>query len=145
MGCSKMELDVGSGLTTCYHGEYSWQCRRPALQSNPFSVSYKCTAAGAKVANDALLAGDDLPGLYTLSRDGALFSWTYDHTEEALDRRKRRRVKPETATAATVSEDSHASFLGDASAEDSEPQDKRAASFSGQEPSPCLSQLSHSD
>lgn len=49
---------------------------------------------GKKVAEDAQLTRDDLPALYTLSRDGALFSWTYDNSEEVSHPRKKQRRAP---------------------------------------------------
>ena len=72
------------------------------------------------MAEDARLTRDDLPGLYTLSRDGALFSWTYQHGEEVSHtRKKQRRISAPLAEA----ED------GEEAADQAE--DGRQATFSG--------------
>lgn len=63
--------------------------------------------AGPKVAEDARVTRDDRPSLYTLSRDGALFSWAFNHGEEEPSARsKRRRIDPEVTPNASQEESS---------------------------------------
>lgn len=37
-----------------------------------------CCCAGSRVASTAELAGDEVPALFTIGRDGALFYWMYE-------------------------------------------------------------------
>jgi hypothetical protein len=91
--------------------------------------------AGAKVAEDARLSSREIPGLYTVSSDGALFSWVYEHGKEDHDRRKKRRVEP---SAALPNGKDSAEKDGDEDAEaglgPGSEADGRAAPFSGMAP-----------
>ena len=90
-------------------------------------MMYTWCFVGEKVAEDARLTRDDLPALYTLSRDGALFSWAYDREEEALHTRKKQRLITSNPA------DAEAIELSDAETEaaGNPPEDARQASFSG--------------
>lgn len=79
------------------------------------------------MAEDARLTRDDLPALYTLSRDGALFSWTYQHGDEVGHTRKKQR---RGRAPAAVAEDREGPAAEAEAAEDSV-EDGRQAAFSG--------------
>lgn len=84
------------------------------------------------MAEDARLSGGEVPGLYTVSSDGALFAWVYEHGKEDQGRRKKRRVEPPKplpngnhASGGNVQEGSEAGPGPESEA------DARAAAFSG--------------
>lgn len=90
------------------------------------------------MTEDARLTKDTIPALYTLSRDGALFSWAYEHgAVEASDRRKRRRIGHVRAaistTAADTIEERGNGRGGTVDRDDNEEEDQgsRMTSFSG--------------
>ena len=100
--------------------------------------------AGTKVAQDAKLTENELPGLLTLSRDGAVFVWSYEHGVAPRDTFKKRKrpalegtfrngVAPEDAAGAAVG--AGADAAGDADAQagpgPGSEADARSVAFSG--------------
>lgn len=53
----------------------------------------KVNPAGSKVAKDTSLLGGDSHALYSISRDGALFCWGYEHGSDERQARKRRKTR----------------------------------------------------
>lgn len=88
-----------------------------------------CLWTGNKVAEDARLTRDDEPRLYTLSSDGALFSWVYEHGE-APRRRKRARLDVQTPQKAAKNDKTDPE-VEDGSNNEGGPNDVRKAPFSG--------------
>ena len=86
---------------------------------------------------DARVLGRYPPGLYTISKDGALFSWSYQHGVEPFDRKaKRLKVEPPAASDQPEQPNGRAlddTELGDSDHDDeAEESDPRGSTFSGQ-------------
>lgn len=72
-------------LNICLSARRFTMCQSPCLKLILFSIF-----AGNTVEENARLSGVSEPGLYTISKDGALFSWTYQHNVQPFLRPPKR-------------------------------------------------------